>query len=404
MAGENTASTLSALLKEVYADSLTSLIPEGVRLLKEVKFSAGDKELGDKYVQPVCLTHEHGFTCDSGAFALNAAINASYAEAQVEGKNLVLRTVVSYDAAAKASSSKKAFMKWSEQVVGNMTSSFTKRLEVLHFYGGTSLGVVSSIAASVITITTATFASGIWAGSEGAVLSSYTALTGGTTHDTSLTIVSVDPANRQITVSGDSTTAANDYLFYKGFRGTEMNGIDKLVTNTGNLYNISATTYNLWAGNSYSAGSGALTFGKIQSAIALAVAKGLDEKVSVFVSIPTWANLNTDISALRKLDNSYKTSKAENGSESISFYGANGEIEIVPSIYVKEGEAFCVPLARLKRIGSSDVTMRMPGMSDEQLVLQRDGYAAYEMRLFYDGNLFAERPGFLTKITNIVNS
>jgi len=104
------------------------------------------------------------------------------------------------------------------------------------------------------------------------------------------------------------------------------------------------------------------------------------------------------------LDASYKHAKGENGFESITYWGVNGEIEIVPSIYVKEGEAFCVPLKRLKRIGSTDVTMRMPGMSDEQLVLQQGSAAAYEMRLFYDGNLFCERPGFLVKITNIVNN
>jgi hypothetical protein len=405
MAGENTASTISAWLKEVYADSLDTLIPEGVRLLKMVPFNAGDKELGDNYIQPVCLTHEHGFTVGSGAFTLNAAINATYAEAQVAGKNLLLRTSISYDAAAKASNSKKAFMKWSEQVVGNMTSSFTKRLEVLHFYGAASLGKVSAVDTGVITITTATWASGIWAGSEGTIIEAFTALTGGSQHDGDLTISAVDIAGRTVTVTGTSSSVvANDLLFYKGFRGSEMNGIDKLCTNTGSLYNISATTYALWAGNSYSAGSASLTFGKIQRAVALAVGKGLDEKVTLFCSPATYADLNTDLAALRKFDSSYKAGKGDNGYESISFYGVNGEIEIVPSIYVKEGEAFCVPVKKLKRIGSTDVTMRMPGMSDEQLVTQSATLAAYEMRLFYDGNLFCERPGYLVKITNIVNA
>jgi hypothetical protein len=404
MAGENTASTISAWLKEVYADNLETLIPEGVRLLKMVSFSAGDKELGDNYIQPVALTHEHGFTVGSGAFALNAAVNATYAEAQVAGKNLLLRTAISYDAAAKASNSKKAFMKWSEQVVGNMTSSFTKRLEVLHFYGAASLGKVSANSGGVLTITTATWASGIWAGSEGTVLEAFTALTAGSQHDTDLTISAVDISARTVTVTGTSSSVvADDLLFYKGFRGSEMTGLDKIATNAGQLYNISAATYALWAGNTYSAGSAALTFGKIQRAIALAVGKGLDEKVTVFCSPATYADLNTDMSALRKIDTSYKTAKGQNGFEAISFFGVNGEVEIVPSIYVKEGEAFCVPVNKLKRIGSTDVTMRMPGMTDEQLVLQRDGYASYEMRLFYDGTLFCERPGHITKITNIVN-
>jgi hypothetical protein len=400
----NTASTVSAWLKEIYADSLHTLIPEGVRLVKMVKFAAGEKELGDKYVQPVALTHEFGFTVGSGAFSLNAAIPASYAEAQVEGKNLLLRTQVSYDAMARASSTKKAFVKWSEQVVGNMTSSFTKRLEILHFYGGTSLGKVSAIDTGVITITAATWAPGIWAGSEGVILEAFTALTGGSQHNGDLTISAVDLTARTITVTGTSAAvAADDFLFFKGFRGNEMNGLDKIVTNATTLYNISAASYALWSGNSYSAGSAKLTFKKIQQAIALAVAKGLDEKVTLFCSPKTYADLNTDLAAARKLDQSYSKQKGENGFESITFYGVNGEIEVVPSIYVKEGEAFGVPLARLKRLGSSDVTMRMPGQSEDQLVLQVDGTAAYEMRLFYDGNLFCERPAWCVKITNITN-
>ena len=407
MATQNTASTVSAWLKEIYADSLQNLIPEGVRLVKAVKFSAGEKEIGDKYVQPVALTHECGFTVGSGAFSLNDAVAATYAEAQIEGKNLLLRTQVSYDAMAKASSSKKAFMKWSEQVVSNMTTSFTKRLEVLHFYGGTSIGKVESEdGAGALTLYTASWASGIWAGSEGMQLEAFTALTGGSQHAATLTITAVDLVNRIVTVTSSATVAdvnADDFLFFKGFRGSEMNGIDLLCTTTSSIYNISPTTYALWKGNSYSAGSAKLTFKKIQHAVALAVSKGLDEKVTCYVSPATFADLNSDLSALQRMDSSYKKNKGEQGHESISFYGVNGEIEVVPSIYVKEGEAFCVPLAKLKRIGSSDVTMRMPGQSEDQLVLQMPSNAGYEMRLFYDGNLFSERPAWNCKITGIVN-
>ena len=404
MAAANSATTINAWLKEIYADSLQTLIPEGVRLVKMVKFSAGEKELGDKYIQPVALTHEFGFTVGSGAFSLNAAVAATYAEAQVDGKNLLLRTQVSYDAMSRASTSKKAFMKWSEQVIGNMTASFTKRLEILHFYGGASLGQVSDNSSGTLTITTASWASGIWAGSEGMILEAFTALTGGSQHNGDLTVSTVDLVARTVTVTGTSAAVvANDYLFFKGFRGSEMNGIDAIVTNTGSLYNISAASYALWKGNSYSAGSAKLTFKKIQHAVALAVTKGCDEKVTVFCSPATFADLNSDLSALQRMDNSYKKAKGEQGFEAISFYGVNGEIEVVPSIYVKEGEAFCVPLSKLKRLGSTDVTMRMPGQAEDQLVLQISDSAGYEMRLFYDGNLFCERPAWLVKITGIVN-
>lgn len=408
MAANNSASTINAWLKEIYADNLQSLIPDGVRVLKMIKFSAGEKEIGDKYVQPLALTHEHGFSVGSGAFSLNDSVAATYAEAQVEGKNLLLRTQVSYDAMSRASSSKKAFMKWSEQVIGNMTASFTKRLEILHIYGGTSIGKVQSEdGAGALTLYTSSWASGIWAGSEGVQLEAFTALTGGSQHGATLTVSSVDLVNRIVTVTSSGTVAdvnADDFLFFKGFRGSEMNGLDKIITNSGELYNISAATYALWKGNSYSASSGALTFAKIQAAVALGVAKGLDEKVVVLCSPATYANLNTDLSAFRSADSSYSASKGKNGYEAISFFSLNGEIEIVPSIYVKEGEAFCVPVSKFKRIGSSDVTMRMPGMPEEQLMLQQASAAGFELRLYYDGNLFCERPAHCTKITNIVNS
>lgn len=406
----NAASTVSAWLKEIYADEIHTLIPEGVKLVKMVKFQSGEKEIGDKYIQPVALTHEFGFTVGSGAFTLNDHIAASYAEAQVEGKNLLLRTAVSYDAMSKASSNKKAFVKWSQQVVGNMTSSFTKRLEILHFYGATGLATVSALSDSsgtnTLTITTATWASGIWAGAEGMTLDAYTT-TVKQNSTGALTISAVDLTARTITVTGAAgDTAAIDVgsvLYFQGHYGYEMNGLDKIVTNTGSLYNISATTYALWKGNSYSAGSAKLTFKKIQAAVALAVNKGLEEKVTCFVSAASYSDLNTDLAALRKMDGSYKQAKGENGFESVVFYGVNGEIEIVPSIYVKEGEAFCIPMSKLKRIGSTDVTMRMPGQSEDQLVLQLPSNAGYEMRLFYDGNLFCERPAHCVKITAIVN-
>lgn len=413
MAAQNTASTINAWLKEVYADSIQDLIPEGVRLLKMVAFEAGEKEIGDKYVQPLTLTHESGFSVGSGAFSLNDAVAATYAEAQVEGKNLLLRTQVSYDAAARASSSKKAFKKWGDQVIGNMTSSFKKRLEILHFYGGTGLGQVSAVSDSsgtnTLTITAASWASGIWAGSEGMALDCYSAISAGTQRNTNATLAisSVNLVSRTVTVTGNATDTAaiqpNDHLFFRGFRGNEMNGLDKIVTATTTIYNVDPGAYALWKGNSHAAG-GRLTFAKIQQAVALGVAKGLDEKVTVFCAPESYTDLNTDLAAFRKLDSSYKSSKGENGVESITFFGLAGEIEIVPSIYVKRGEAFCVPLKKLKRIGSTDVTMRMPGMSEEELMLQMPSNAGYEMRLFYDGNLFCERPAWMTKITGIVNS
>ena len=300
---------------------------------------------------------------------------------------------------ARASNSKKAFVKWSEQILGNMASSFNKRLEILHFYGSASLGTVASLSSQNITLTAASFAEGIWAGSEDMTIDVYQA--DGTVRQAGLVVASVDLATRVVTVTGTTTgIASTDTVHFAGHYGNEMSGLDKIITNTGSLFNISASTYNLWKGNSHAVG-GALTFTAIQSGIGKGVVKGLDEKVTLYVHPNSFAALNTDLAAARSLDQSYRAKKVESGSEAIAFYAVNGEIEIVPSIYVKQGEAFAVPLKRFKRLGSSDVTMRMPGMTDEQLMLQLPSNAGYEMRLFYDGNCFSERPAWCVKFTGI---
>ena len=43
MAGENTVTTLNGLFKEVYADKIENLIPEGTKFMQKVPFSARKK-------------------------------------------------------------------------------------------------------------------------------------------------------------------------------------------------------------------------------------------------------------------------------------------------------------------------------------------------------------------------
>lgn len=95
MAGENTVATLNGLFKEIYADKLKHLIPEGVKLMKKIPFSPRKKEIGNQYHQPVVLGLEHGITYASdsdGAFALDAAVNGVIKDAVVVGSQMMLRS------------------------------------------------------------------------------------------------------------------------------------------------------------------------------------------------------------------------------------------------------------------------------------------------------------------------
>lgn len=425
----NIMSTLNGLFKEQYADKLMTLVPDGVKLLKMIKFIESSKELGRFYHQPVLLAQEHGVTyaaANGDAFTLNAAIAARLQDAQVEGSQMLLRSAISYEAAVRASNDKKAFVKSTSLLVENMLNSISKRLEVSLLYGQTSLAssVVSvnqSATTSQLQIPAASWAPGIWSGSENAVLVAYNGTSRLNASDTAgYTVSSVDLVNRYVNVSAssaditaiDAATGSIDLHFLSAVQGTgggktfhEFAGMDKIISNSGSLFNINASTYALWKGNSYSAGGASLSLTKILNAVAFAVERGLDEDVICLLSAKTWANIASDQAALRIYDQSYKPSKLENGSSEFVFNGQNGRIEIHTSIYVKEGEAFIFPLKRFKRIGAIEVTFKMPGRSQqEDFFAELQNQAGYELRCYTDQALFCDSPAKCVKISSIVNS
>ena len=182
----------------------------------------------------------------------------------------------------------------------------------------------------------------------------------------SASITSVDLDLRTITLDmAIAGVVSTDIIFHKGAYNNEFAGVHKILTNTGELFGINASTYNLWKGNEYSAGSAALSMAKLQGAISRGVEKGLDEDVKVYVNPKSWDNLLTEQSALRMYDQSYSSEESKNGSKSIKFYSQNGLVEIIPSIYVKEGYAYVLCLYEFSRIGSTDVTFKLPGQNDK---------------------------------------
>lgn len=416
MATANTPTTLTNYLREIYADQIITLVPEGVKFLDHAKFVESDKEPGGHYNQPLQLTQEFGFTQGSGAFTLNAAVAHTSANAQINGVSTLLRSQISYDAAARASTSKKAFMKWSETKFIPMLSSFKKRLEIQALYGQCGLGKIATVAVSntvdvTITFATGTWSPGIWAGSEGMPVDVHSATSGGTkrTAGGAATVKSVTSSSKTIVITCANGTdagnvAVNDYLFFYGCQATEAAGYFAMTANSSTLWNVNAGTYSLWQSTQYSASSAALTMAKILTTGAKVFDKGCEEKLTVLLPGQAYSNVNSDLSALRRLDGSFNKKKGTNGQESIEFYGVTGAMELVPSLYLKEGHAAVYPSSQLMRVGGTDVTMTMPGQDSNQLVLQVPDTAAYEMRLYTEQAFFCQRPGWCAEITSIVSA
>jgi hypothetical protein len=197
---------------------------------------------------------------------------------------------------------------------------------------------------------------------------------------------------------------AGDIIWHGGAYGNEFVGIHAILTqSTGTLFNINVAQYNLFQGNSYDAQSGALSFAKLNQSVARAVEKGLETKVTAFVNPRGWANMLNDQAALRKYDGSYSRKKLENGSEALVFFSQNGEIEIIPSIYVKQGFAYVLDLEDWARVGSTDITFKRPG-AEGNFFRDLENAAGYELRCYTDQAAFCSAPGRNTIIINIVNA
>ena len=404
-----TVGTLNGFFKEAYADKLAELIPDGVKLLNKIAFMSKDKQPGNLYHQPVILGMEHGVTfasSDEDAFNLNPPVAGQVKDAQVKGNPVVMRSLLGYVAASRAAlGGQKAFMDATKFLVANMLRSMAKKLEIEVLYGQMGYGVVGSVSTTILTISAGEWAPGIWAGAEGMPIEIRDAT--GVTSRGNFVVASVDMTARTVTLTSSASAAgviATDVVWHQGAYGNEFPGVHKILSQTtGTLFNINVATYNLFRGNVYSAGSAALSFNKLNLAAARGIEKGQDGTLYVLCNPRAWANMLNDQAALRRYDSSYSPGKGEMGSKSIKFFSQNGELEIEPSIYVKEGYCFMLSIDDWFRVGSTDMTFKRPGQGEE-FFRDLENAAAYELRLYSDQALFCSAPGHNILITDVVNS
>lgn len=404
-----TVGTLNGLFKETYANELENLIPDGVKILNKIKFQSREKQPGNLFHQPVILGLEHGVTfagSDEDAFNLQSAVSGQIKDAQVKGNPALLRSVLGYTAASRATSGgTQAFEAATKFLVANMLRSLSKKLEIEMLYGQEGYAAVGSVSGADITISTAEWAPGIWAGAENMPIEIRDST--GATSRGNFVVQSVNMNTRVVTLDSSAAAAgviATDIVWHKGAYGKEFIGIHQILSTTsGTVFNINVGTYNLFRGNTFSAGSAALSFTKLNLAAARAVEKGLDGMLYCLVNVRGWANMLSDQAALRQYDQSYSKERAENGSQKLRFYSQNGELEIEPSIYVKEGYSYLLSVDDWMRVGSTDLTFRVPGQGDE-FFRHLENSAGYELRLWTDQAIFCHAPGRSVLIDNIVNA
>ena len=78
-----------------------------------------------------------------------------------------------------------------------------------------------------------------------------------------------------------------------------------------------------------------------------------------------------------------------------------GVINVKPSIYVKEGEGYLLPMGVAKRIGAQDVSFRTPGFDKDHIFHRMQDNLGYAVRCYTHQALFVEKPAQCVKLTGI---
>lgn len=429
-----TTAKLAGLFKEVYGD-LKQLLPESALIQRDIGQLTEGERVGNVYHQPVVLTRELGFTMagsDGTSYALNGTVSMTMADAQIQGSEMTLESLVSQRVATKSVGSAKAFKAGIGLVLQNHLASHSVLREIDFITGRSPYGMGQSSAMAndsgtqtTVTISVGTWATGLWAGMENLKVNAYRtdtgALLGGATtgHADSLgTVTVVDPDNRKLTITGTATfttalqgQAANTTLVRLGARGTtltnayqEPEGLDYVLNAAAGttVWNISNSN-SLWKPNVYSASSGALTFAKIISALNLPIAKaGLDEDCNAWVNVGSFATLVDAFAASRMLDSSYSADEGKNGVKKINYVYGNSVVTIRPHTMVYGSRAYITPKGVLAKVGSSDITTNIPGRSEE-LFFVKDGFNGVAFRSYSDFAPFVKEPAKTVAVTTIVN-
>jgi hypothetical protein len=404
--------------KEIYGERIIDLAPNTLKLTKRLSFQYATA-LGNKYHQPVDLAMEHGVTyaaANAQNITLLSPIAGEMQDAQVEGAQLFARSRVDYEAMYRANAAgRKAFAEATQLVVKRLTKAASKRLEIMTLHGRRGIGTLGTVAGSGTTRTWTfsgdSWAAGIWGGAKNMTLDVFAADYSGTkvNSNAAVTVTGVNISSKQITVSGNSTdltaiTAGMQVFPETGGPTNEFAGIDAIINNTGSLFNISASTYELWKGNVVSS-VGRPTMQTFLDGARRAVELGLESDMLAVVSPKCFEILNEDVAALRKYDSSYSVKEGENGVENIKYHGQSGTLEIMPHLFQKDGQAHLIAPEEWKRIGATDLTFITRGANgEEKLILELPNSPSSEMRCYFNGAVFCEAPARAVALTGITYS
>lgn len=392
-------------LKDVFA-AYENACPKELLLMRDFSFDSGEKA-GDDYILGVELARPQGFTTAApGVFpALNAAVSRVAMKARLQPYQMYLRERITYDVLTRAAESRMAARTELGATIEAMRDSIMFRQEVLALYGQQGLATIGTVTGDSASITSATWAPGMWAGTEGARL---TARDSSGNFKTTVTInfVNFDNLTLQFNTGDGQLLAANQVLWFENSSSsTELVGVKAVLANTGTLYNINAAQFSLWKGVVYD-----MTVEQAGSDITLKHVLRLDARIrsrggagdqNGYVSPDGFTTLVNSIEAARTFggSNQYSPTEITRGTQELCFYSPVGKTIIKPHPFVARGDFFSMRSDKWNRAGATDPTFNLPGQ--EQLGLELQDYPGRELRSLANNSWVSRRPASSGLIKNV---
>lgn len=421
-----TFASLSAIFTDAFAEATLNLNPEVAPLMKRAPFQTGEKMLGNIFHQPVILGDSWGLTFNSDGSAFDhsevGSVVAQYADAQIQGTEILMEEKISLKAAAAARGGVKQFENVAKMRVKMVERGLSRALETSALYGRYGLGETTEVTASgtsgTLVFSAASWSAGLWNGTVGQRLDVYaTRGSAAKTNTTAAIIVTgVTPSTRTVAFSCNAgDVAALDALTTSVvFRRNTKTGattyneplglIAHLSTGSGSTVHNISTNNSLWLSQSFDVGSTALNLHKLQAGLADCRSAGLDGPTLLVCSPKTWVDMQAELVAGRYLDGSYKSEKVENGVKTIGFWTQTGEVEVLPHPMMWDGKAIAFPTSKFVRIGSTDVTLKLPGTEGKDMLYMLQNHAGFGIKGYTDQAPFLFAPAQAIIFNNIVNT
>lgn len=266
-------------------------------------------------------------------------------------------------------------------------------LELQLLHGREGIGAASAgISTLTVTLDPATTSPGILSILKGArvMFMQSNNTTARTTHNNAnyLRVASVSLANLAaptITLEATGTTgvatiATGDIMYIGGTRGISVTAGDtnvpfyeqiglglQLSATTGSQFDISKVDFLGWTANQIGS-IGPFTPSVLMSAAALSLARGgqLGEYEAV-LSPRQWGVLNSALATNEIYDKPEGfTMVKKTGTDEIVIYNAGIKMTVIPHPFQKDGRFYVLPKSQFKRIGSTDLTFKIPGKTGDQ--------------------------------------